>query len=140
MADSITSIVVRTISTVCRSVMARVSSRGAVPKTSVEMAWGASGCRNHSVKAAMPAWATRPIQERFSGGMARYQGSVSSIRAMAWAASEPDDCSSRFKVAECEWAGRAAGPGVLVSGSGTGQDCLIGTAGRAPGSHPPPRP
>ncbi|CAM5589184.1 hypothetical protein SALBM217S_09305 [Streptomyces griseoloalbus] len=137
MADSITSIVVRTISTVCRSVMARVSSRGAVPKTSVEMACGASGCRNHSVKAAMPAWATRPIQERFSGGMARYQGSVSSMRAMAWAASEPDDCAS---VAVCGWAGRASGRGVLVSGSGTGQDCLIRTAGRVLGRAIPPRP
>lgn len=52
-ADSITSIVVRTISTVWRRVIALVSSRGAVPKTSVEMAWGASGWRNHSVKAAM---------------------------------------------------------------------------------------
>ena len=85
-----TSMVVRTISTVWRSVMALVSSRGAVPKTSVEMACGASGCRNHSVKAAIPAWATSPIQERFSGGMARYHGSVSSIRAMAWAARLPD--------------------------------------------------
>ena len=38
MALSITSIVVRTISTVCRSVIARVSSLGAVPNTSVEIA------------------------------------------------------------------------------------------------------
>ncbi|CAM5694113.1 hypothetical protein STENM327S_02161 [Streptomyces tendae] len=119
-ADSITSMVVRTISTVCRSVIARVSSRGAVPNTSVEMAWGASGRRNHSVNAAMPAWATSPIQERFSGGIARYHGSVSSIRAMACAASDPEDCSSRFSVAVCGWAGWAGASGLPVSGSGTG--------------------
>ncbi len=99
--------------------IARVSLRGAVPKTSVEMAWGASGRRNHSVKAAMPAWATSPIQERFSGGMARYHGSVSSIRAMACAASDPEDCSSRFRVAVCGWTACAPGSGMLVSGSGT---------------------
>ncbi len=108
MADSMTSIVVRTISTVWRRVMALVSSRGAVPKTSVEIACGASGRRNHSVKAAIPAWATRPIQERFSGGIARYHDSVSSMRWMACAARRPDDCSSRFRVAECGWASGAA--------------------------------
>ncbi|GGR89898.1 hypothetical protein GCM10010269_31270 [Streptomyces humidus] len=51
----------------------------------------------------MPAWATSPIQERFSGGIARYHGSVSSIRAMAWAARLPEDFSSRFSVAGWEW-------------------------------------
>lgn len=112
--------VVRTISTVWRSVMARVNSRGAVPNTSVEMACGVSGCRNHSVKAAIPACATRPIQERFSGGIARYHGSFSSMRAIAFAASLPADFSSRRRVAGCGWASFA--------GSGTGQDCLIGTA------------
>lgn len=96
-----TSMVVRTISTVWRSVIARVSSRGAVPNTSVEMACGASGCRNHSVNAAMPACATRPIHDRFSGGIARYQDNVSSMRVIACAASAPDDFSRRFRVAEC---------------------------------------
>ncbi len=100
-ADSTTSMVVRTISTVCRSVIALVSSRGAVPKTSVLMACGVSGCRNHSVNAAIPAWATSPIQERFSGGMARYHGNWSSMRAMAAAASFPEDCSSLRTVAAC---------------------------------------
>ncbi len=114
-----TSIVVRTISTVCRSVIARVSSRGAVPKTSVLIACGVSGCRNHSVNAAIPACATRPIQERFSGGIARYHGSVASMRAMAAAASLPDDCSRRRRVAECGCASRDAG-------SDTGQACPIG--------------
>jgi hypothetical protein len=51
------------------------------------------------VKAAMPAWATSPIQERFSGGIARYHGSVSSMRVMACWASDPDDFSSRLRVA-----------------------------------------
>lgn len=127
MADSMTSMVVRTISTVCRSVMARVSSRGAVPNTSVEIACGASGCRNHSVNAAIPACATSPIQERFSGGMTRYHDSVSSIRAMACAARDPADFSSRFRVAECGWESRAKASVLLASGSGTGQDCLIRT-------------
>ena len=117
-----TSMVVRTISTVWRSVIARVSSRGAVPKTSVLIACGVSGCRNHSVKAAIPAWATRPIQERFSGGIARYHGSVASMRAMAAAASLPDEFSRRRRVAECGCASRDAG-------SDTGQACTIG-AGR----------
>lgn len=51
------------------------------------------------MNAAMPAWATRPIQDRFSGGIARYHGNVSSIRAMAFAESRPEACSSRFSVA-----------------------------------------
>lgn len=113
-AASMTSIVVRTISTVWRRVMARVSSRGAVPKTSVEIACGVSGCRNHSVNAAMPACATRPIQDRFSGGIARYHGRVSSMRAIALAASRPEDFSSRRSVAVCGWAG--AGCAARVAG------------------------
>ncbi|CAD5944627.1 exported protein of unknown function [Streptomyces sp. KY75] len=129
-----TSIVVRTISTVCRSVIARVSSRGAVPNTSVEMACGVSGCRNHSVNAAIPAWATRPIQDRFSGGIARYHGSDSSMRAIAFAASRPEDCSSRFRVAACRWASWAA----ECSGSGRGTRTRLpyragGSVGRGEG-------
>ncbi|GAA0383026.1 hypothetical protein GCM10010357_00020 [Streptomyces luteireticuli] len=65
------------------------------------IAWGVSGCRNHSVKAAMPAWATSPIQDRFSGGIALYHGSCASILAMAAAASVPDDFSRLRRVALC---------------------------------------
>ncbi|GHJ37893.1 hypothetical protein Sm713_35020 [Streptomyces sp. TS71-3] len=99
----------------------------------------------------MPACATRPIQERFSGGIARYQGSVSSIRAIACAARLPDDFSRRFSVAACPWAwGSGAGapgrpPGLrwaggagsllLASRSGTAQECLIGTVLSGAGSN-----
>ncbi|GAA1039006.1 hypothetical protein GCM10009566_21490 [Streptomyces murinus] len=79
-----------------------------------------SGRRNHSVNAAMPAWATSPIQDRFSGGIARYHGRVSSIRAIAWAARLPEDFSSRFRVAACVWTTDAAGSPGWDSGSGTG--------------------
>src|SRR5690348_9249939 len=37
----------------------------------------------------MPAWATSPTQERFSGGMLRYQANFCSIRAIAALASDP---------------------------------------------------
>src|SRR6478609_10781540 len=79
--------------------MALVSSRGAVPNTSVEIACDASGRRYHSVNAAMPACATRPIHERCSGGIRRYHANWSSIRAIAADASFPADFSSRFSVA-----------------------------------------
>src|SRR3954467_6821837 len=89
----------RTSSTVCCRLTARVSSRGAVPNTSALIACGASGWRNHSTKAATPAWATRLTQDRFSGGIARYQGRTSSIRAIAAVASAPMLLSRRRTVA-----------------------------------------
>ncbi len=88
----------RTSSTVCCRVTDRVSSRGAVPNTSALMACGASGCRNQSTNAATPACATRLTQDRFSAGMARYQGSTSSIRAIAALASAPMLASRRRMV------------------------------------------
>ncbi len=114
-----TSMVVRTISTVCRRVMARVSSRGAVPKTSVEIAWGASGRRNLG-EGGDARLGHETIQERFSGGMARYHGRVSSMRAMACAARLPEDFSSRFRVAAWGWTERTVWSAWLASGSGTG--------------------
>ncbi len=89
----------RTSSTVCCRVTDRVSSRGAVPNTSALIACGASGCRNHSTKAATPAWATRFTQDRFSAGIARYHGSTSSMRAIAAEASVPMLASRRRMVA-----------------------------------------
>ncbi len=97
--SSTTAMVIRTISTVCCSVTARASSRGAVPNTSALIVCGASGCRYHSVNAAIPAWATSPTQDRLSAGIARYQGSSSSIRAMAALASVPVDRSRLRTVA-----------------------------------------
>ena len=81
--SSTTAMTTRTSSTVCCRVTERVSSRGAVPNTSALIACGASGWRNHSTNAATPAWATRLTHDRFSAGIARYQGSTSSIRAIA---------------------------------------------------------
>ena len=46
----------------------------------------------------MPAWATRPIQDRFSADMERNQDSRSSIEAMAAVPSEPMARSSRWTV------------------------------------------
>ncbi len=86
-------------STVCCKVTALASSRGAVPKTSAVIARAGVGSRNHSMNAAMPAWATRLTQERSSGGIARYQGRVASIRWLAAAASCPIARSNRWTVA-----------------------------------------
>ena len=127
MPSSTTSMVVRTSCTVCRRVTERVSSRGAVPKTSALIAarsW--SGCRNHSVKAAMPACATRPTQDRFSGGMSRYQANRSSIRWIATPASEPI-AFSRRRTAAARWAGvrSSVGPVVISSFSLTEWDACV---------------
>ena len=59
----------RTISTACCRLTARASSRGAVPNTSPATSRARSGCLIQSTKAAMPAWATRPSQDRFSADM-----------------------------------------------------------------------
>ena len=48
-----------------------------------------SGCLSQSRNAAMPAWATRPSQDRFSADMLRYHGSRSSMAAMAAVPSAP---------------------------------------------------
>jgi hypothetical protein len=69
-----------------------------VPKTSALIACGASGWRNHSTNAATPACATRFTQDRFSAGIARYQGSTSSMRAIAALASAPMLASRRRTV------------------------------------------
>ena len=97
--SSTTAITTRTSSTVCCRVTDRVSSRGAVPNTSALIAWAASGWRNHSTNAATPAWATRLTHDRFSAGIARYQGSASSIRAIAASARVPMLRSRRRTVA-----------------------------------------
>src|SRR5688572_7221643 len=97
--SSTTAITTRTSSTVCCRVTDRVSSRGAVPNTSALIAWAASGWRNHSTKAATPACATRLTHDRFSAGIARYQGRTSSIRAIAASARVPMLRSRRRTVA-----------------------------------------
>ena len=53
------------------------------------MALSLRGSRSHSVNAAMPACATRLTHERFSAGIARYQGRVCSMRSIAAAVSVP---------------------------------------------------
>ena len=75
-------------------------ARGARRRTPRRSAAAACpGSRHHSTSEAMPFCATRVTQERRSAGMARNQGSSSSIRATARVASAPDDRSSRRSVA-----------------------------------------
>ena len=91
--------VTRTISTACCRVTARASSRGAVPNTSTATDGRPRlGCLIQSTNAAMPAWATRPIQDRFSADIERNQASRSSIEAIAAVPSEPMARSSRCTV------------------------------------------
>ena len=97
--SSMTAMDTRISSTVCCRETARAISRGAVPKTSVVMVSDRPGRRNQSRNAASPAWATRPTHERSAGGIARYHGSVSSIRWIAAVVSVPRLCSRRRAVA-----------------------------------------
>ena len=100
--------VIRTISTACCKVTARASSRGAVPNTSLATARRPrSGCLTQSTKAAMPAWATRPIHDRFSADIARNHGSRCSMDAMAAVPSDPIARCSRWMVSSRT---RPAGP------------------------------
>ena len=91
----------RTISTACCRLTARASSRGAVPNTSVSAGRLRSGCLIQSRNAAMPAWATRPSQDRFSADMLRNHGSRSSMAAMAAVPSAPVARSIRRTVSAC---------------------------------------
>ena len=97
--SSTTSTVTLIRSTVCLSGTARTSSRGAAPNTSPVSRGGRPGYRHHSTREAIPAWATKVTQDRWSAGIDRNHGSESSIRATAWVASEPDARSSRRRVA-----------------------------------------
>src|ERR1700722_11361712 len=100
---------IRTISTACCRLTARASSRGAVPNTSTATEGRPRlGCLTQSTKAAMPAWATRPIQERFSADMERNQDSRCSIEAMAAVPREPMARSSRATVSARTLPGGAA--------------------------------
>ena len=89
MADSTTPTVVRTRSTACSSEMTRASSRGAAPNTSAVRAGAGPGVVYQSMKAVMPAWATRDTHERSSGPSSRNQGRVSSMRFVAAVVSSP---------------------------------------------------
>ena len=105
--------VMRTISTVCCRLTARASSRGAVPNTSPATdGRPRPGCFTQSTKAAMPAWATSPIQDLFSADMARNQASRWSMDAMASVPSDPIARSSRWIVSSRTW---PRGSGALVS-------------------------
>ena len=82
----------------------------------------------------MPAWATRPIQERFSGGIARYHGSVSSMRAMA-CGGEP--AGGLLQPPQGRGVGvdvRARGIGLAVFGFGHGTRLPYRDGARAAGS------
>jgi hypothetical protein len=98
----------RTISTACCRLTALASSRGAVLNTSVPAGRVRSGCRIQSTNAAMPAWAIRPSQDRFSADIRPNQGSRSSIAAIAAVPSVPVARSMRRTVSGCTRA-RAAG-------------------------------
>ena len=96
---STTSTTERTRSRVWRRVIERVSSRGAVPKTSAVTGVWSPPSRSHAMNAAMPAWATSPTHERSSAESARYQSCVASTRRVAADESSPADRSTRCRVA-----------------------------------------
>ncbi len=111
--------VTRTISTICWRLTARASSRGAVPNTSPATALRRrSGCLTQSTKAAIPACATRPIQDRFSADMLRNHGSRCSMDVMAAVPSEPMACCSRLMVSSRTRPAGVTGVGMSVSGAG----------------------
>ena len=75
MLASTTSMVSRTRSTVCWSVIAPVSSRGAAPKTEVEGSGGAPRPRAYqSTKPLTPAWTITPTHERSSALRSSHHG------------------------------------------------------------------
>ncbi|WP_418605616.1 hypothetical protein [Georgenia sp. SUBG003] len=81
--SSTTSTTMRTSWRVCCREMERVSSGGAARKISWALYVPARGSSYQVMKAAMPACATRPIQERSSAARARYQSSSASRRLSA---------------------------------------------------------
>ena len=91
------------MSTVCCSEIDLVSSRGAVPNTSAVTCGWARGSRSQATKAAMPACATSPTQDRSSALSARYQGSSDSIRCSAAVESCPVARRSRVRVGPGTW-------------------------------------
>src|ERR1035437_4332092 len=102
----------RIISTACCRLTALASSRGAVPNTSPATAGRPrSGCLTQSTKAATPAWATSPSQDRFSADIRRNHGSRRSMDAIAAVPSELIDPSRRRMVSwlACLFAGSPDG-------------------------------
>ena len=83
----------------CR-LMERVSSVGAVPKTSESTQLGEEGCSYQETNAVMPFWATRPRAERSSALSRRYQGRVVSSSRRIMVDSVPMLARSRSSVSD----------------------------------------
>ncbi len=84
---------------VCASEIDRVSSRGAVPKTSAVTAGWAWSPPNQSRNEVMPACATKPTQERSSAESDRYHSWSVSICCTAAAPRSPAARATRARVA-----------------------------------------
>src|SRR6478752_4365601 len=99
---------VRIRSRVWASEIERVSSRGAVPKTSAVTASWVWSLPNQSRNEVMPAWATSPTHERSSADNERYHSWSASICCTAAAPRSPAARATRERVA-ADGVGRADG-------------------------------
>src|SRR5690349_9775230 len=108
MSRSTTLMTVRIRSRVCASEIERVSSRGAVPKTSAVTASWVWSLPNQSRNEVMPAWATSPTHDRFSAESERYHSWSPSICCTAAAPRSPAARATRARVA-ADGVGRADG-------------------------------
>ncbi len=93
---------------VCASEIERVSSRGAVPKTSAVTAGWAWSPPNQSRNEVMPACATSPTHERSSADSDRYHSWSVSICCTAAAPRSPAARATRARVA-ADGVGRECG-------------------------------